>query len=94
MTALAPRYLHGTVVLGAVGSSAPPAPSPESTQSQWEMLYNRATGDLEAVDQAVRKVHARISPWLWIFSIWGAFGTTVAVWNKAEQLRDRGWRLW
>ena len=94
MTRVAPRYLHGTVVLGAAGSLSSPSATSESAQSQLEALYSRAAGDLEVLDQAVRKVHARINPWLWIFSIWGAFGTTVAVWNKAEQLRDRGWRLW
>lgn len=88
----APRYLRGTVVLGAQ-----PDPAPRDRASswpQWSALYEQAAGDFAAVEQTVKRAHARISPWLWIFSIWGAFGTTVAVWNKAEQLRDRGWRIW
>lgn len=104
MTQLTPRYLHGTTVLGATttggGTSAPnmQPPAGAGAQSQWDTLYDkvydRATGDFEVVEQTVKRIHTRISPWLWVFSIWGAFGTSVAVWNKVEQLRARGWRVW
>ncbi len=88
---IVPYYLHGTTILGApVQESSASA----SVASQWDTLYDRAAGDFEVVEKAVKKVRARISPWLWIFSIWGAFGTTVAVWSKMEQLRDRDWRFW
>lgn len=57
-------------------------------------LYDEAAAGFATVEANVKKVHARISPWLWILSIWGAFGTFVTVWNKAEVLRARGWKVW
>lgn len=54
-------YLRGTDVLGAAGKEP----------STYDRAAQQAAQEFAVVEETVKKVNARVNPWLWILSITG-----------------------